>query len=125
MRRIAFTALFLFLFQSTQARLEFNKGDRVLLYGNSFVERLQEHGLFEANMQLAHPDKDLEFRSLAWTGDEVDYRLRPNGYANHLRDMLNTWPTDVVLACFGMNESTRGNPVWKGSKSASVSTWMN
>ena len=83
-------------------------GNTILIYGNSFAERMQTTGFFEARLQERFPDHKLKVRSLAWTGDEVDYRLRPNGYANHLRDMLNTWPADVVLACFGMNESTRG-----------------
>ena len=91
-------------------------GNTILIYGNSFAERMQTTGYFEARLQERFPDHKLKVRSLAWTGDEVDYRLRPNGYANHLRDMLNTWPADVVLACFGMNESTRGESGWSSIK---------
>ncbi|SVB16156.1 uncharacterized protein METZ01_LOCUS169010, partial [marine metagenome] len=73
MIRIGLVMLLFFWAYKAQAQLEFKKGDRVLLYGNSFVERLQENGFFEASLQLAHSDKELEFRSLAWTGDEVGY----------------------------------------------------
>ena len=52
--------------------LDVASGDRILLYGNSFIERMQEHGWFEARMQLAHPDHNLTFRSMAWTGDEAE-----------------------------------------------------
>lgn len=92
-----------------QKPLVFNKGDRVLLYGNSFVERLQELGVLEAAIQLAHPDKKLEFRSLAWTGDEVGYRLRPERYVNHLKNLLVEWPADmVIIGGFGRTESYAG-----------------
>ena len=91
-----------------EAKLELDKGDRILLYGNSFVERLQEHGRFEATLQLAHPEKKLQFRSLAWTGDEVGYRLRPERYVNHLKKLLAQWPADVVILGFGLNESFAG-----------------
>lgn len=92
------------------ARSEFQIGEngRVLLYGNSFVERLQEHGLFEAAVQMAHREKNLEFRSLAWTGDEVGYRLRPERYVSHLRKLLDRWPANVVILGFGLNESFGG-----------------
>ena len=88
MSRILFFALSGLLSLQAHAELQLEKGDRILLYGNSFVERLQEDGRFEASLQLAHPTKKLEFRSLAWTGDEVGYRLRPERYVNHLKKLL-------------------------------------
>ena len=93
---------------STQAEIAFNAGDTVLFYGNSMVERLGEHGELEALVQLAHPDKKLHFRSLAWTGDEVGYRLRPEGYEEHLKSLLKQWPANVVIVGFGMNEAFAG-----------------
>lgn len=90
--------------------LEFKKGDRILLYGNSFVERMQEAGEFEAIFHLVHPEKNLEFRSLAWTGDEVGYRLRPERYSAHLKKLLSAWPANVViLGGFGWTESFAGD----------------
>lgn len=101
----AFACLFV---EASESGLEWKPGGRVLLYGNSFVERLQEHGLFEACVQMAHAEKKLEFRSLAWTGDEVGYRLRPERYVNHLKVLLEKWPADMVLLGFGLNESFAG-----------------
>ena len=109
MSRILFFASYCLLILQAHAQLQFEKGDRILLYGNSFVERLQEDGRFEASLQLAHPDKKLEFRSLAWTGDEVGYRLRPERYVNHLKKLLAEWPANFVILGFGMNESFGGN----------------
>ena len=88
MSRILFFASFCLLALQAHGELQFNNDDRILLYGNSFVERMQEDGRFEASLQLANPDKKIEFRSLAWSGDEVGYRLRPERYVNHLKKLL-------------------------------------
>ena len=68
-----------------RAEVTFHAGDTVLFYGNSMVERWCEQGELEALVQLAHPELKLHFRSLAWTGDEVGYRLRPEGYEEHMK----------------------------------------
>ena len=90
------------------AGIEFKTDDTVLFYGNSMVERLLEHGEMEALVQLAHPDRNLHFRSLAWTGDEVGHRLRPEGYAEHMKNLLAKWPAKVVVLGYGMNEAFGG-----------------
>lgn len=82
--------------------------DGILFYGNAMVERLLESGDLEARLQLAHPGKKLRIRSLAWTGDEVGYRLRPEGYVEHLKTLLTAWPAQVVVLGYGMNESFAG-----------------
>ncbi|MCP4849950.1 MAG: hypothetical protein GY899_18580 [Verrucomicrobiaceae bacterium] len=108
MKKSIFLLLLVLMAQVSRAGIEFKKGDRILCYGNAFMERLQGHGLFEANLQLAHPEKNLELRSLAWTGDEVGYRLRPERYVNHLKKLLEKWPPNVVILGFGGNESFAG-----------------
>ena len=90
------------------AAIPFAKNDTILFYGNSMVERLLESGHLEAQMQLAHPEKNLRLRSLAWTGDEVGYRLRAEGYVEHLKTLLAKWPANVVVLGYGMNESFGG-----------------
>ena len=84
--------------------------DGILFYGNAMVERLLESGDLEARLQLAQPDKKLRIRSLAWTGDEVGYRLRPEGYGEHLKTLLAAWPAQVVVLGYGLNESFAGAP---------------
>jgi len=84
------------------------QNDTILFYGNAMVERLLEHGEFAARVQLAHPEKKLRIRSLAWTGDEVANRQRAEGYASHLKDLLDAWPARVVVAGYGANESFAG-----------------
>ncbi|MEX1048556.1 MAG: PVC-type heme-binding CxxCH protein [Akkermansiaceae bacterium] len=82
--------------------------DTLLFYGGAMVERLCENGELEARVQLARPELALRFRSLAWTGDEVGYRLRPEGYVEHLKNLLAMWPAKVVILGYGMNESFAG-----------------
>jgi azurin/glucose/arabinose dehydrogenase len=81
----------------------------ILFYGNSLVERLMEEGSLEAMLQLANPTADLAVRSLAWTGDEVGYRLRPEGYAEHMKTLLAKWPAKTIVVGFGNNESFGGS----------------
>jgi azurin/glucose/arabinose dehydrogenase len=84
------------------------ENDAFLFYGNSLVERLMEGGELEACLQLAHPQSAVLVRSLAWTGDEVGYRLRPEGYAEHMKSLLAKWPAKTVVIGFGNNESFAG-----------------
>ncbi|MST93907.1 MAG: hypothetical protein EXS33_01300 [Pedosphaera sp.] len=93
---------------SARAQIALQPGDTILFYGNSMIERLAEHGELEALVQLAHSDKKLHFRSFAWTGDEVGYRLRPEGYEAYMKALLKEWPAKVVIVGFGMNEAFAG-----------------
>lgn len=83
-------------------------GDGILFYGDGMVERLLESGDLEARLQLAQPGHKLRLRSLAWTGDEVGHRLRPEGYVEHLKTLLAAWPAQTVVLGYGMNESFAG-----------------
>ncbi|MDO8944054.1 MAG: GDSL-type esterase/lipase family protein, partial [Desulfobacterales bacterium] len=91
-----------------RAEVYLNPGATILFYGNSMVERLCEQGELEAWIQLAYPERKLHFRSLAWTGDEVGYRLRPEGYEEHLKTLLKQWPANVLVIGYGMNEAFGG-----------------
>lgn len=82
--------------------------DSILFYGNSMVERLLEHGEMEARLQIAHPDTGLKIRSLAWTGDEVGNRLRVEGYAQHMKNLIAEWPANTIVLGYGLNESFSG-----------------
>ena len=93
---------------AARAEISFQQDANVLCYGGSMIEQLLEHGEMEARVQLAQPGKNLHFRSLAWTGDEVANRLRAEGYAAHMKDLLAAWPAKVVLLGYGLNESFAG-----------------
>ncbi|MGJ8726494.1 MAG: PVC-type heme-binding CxxCH protein [Roseibacillus sp.] len=99
----------LFLLTSVLAKAADSSGkNSILFYGNSMIERLLEHGELEARLQLAAPEAGLKVRSLAWTGDEVGHRLRLEGYAKHMKNLLQEWPSDTIVLGYGLNESFGG-----------------
>ena len=100
--------VFLFATLSPLAGAAPQTEDTFLFYGNSLVERLLEAGELEACLHLARPNSSVLVRSLAWTGDEVGYRLRPEGYAEHMKSLLVRWPAKTVVIGFGNNEAFAG-----------------
>jgi len=85
-----------------------NSSGLTLFYGNSFIERLQEDGTLEALLHAASPEKRQQFRSLAYTGDEVGFRIRPAKFGAHLGYISNQLRGDRVVMAFGMNEAFSG-----------------
>ena len=52
-----------------------NPGDKVVLIGNTFAERMTMFGHYEARLHARYPEHKLVFRNLGWSADEV--ALRP------------------------------------------------
>ena len=84
------------------------EANTILFYGNSMIERLLEHGELEARLQIANPKAGLKIRSLAWTGDEVGNRLRLEGYAQHMKNLIAEWPAGTLVLGYGFYESFAG-----------------
>ena len=82
-------------------------GDRISIVGNTFAERMQLDGQFESALHAAFPSHDLSIRNFGWSGDEVALQPRPYKFIG-MEEWLNRHETDVVIACFGMNESFSG-----------------
>ena len=80
-----------------------------VFYGNSFIERLQENGTLEALLHAADPDKKQQFRSMAYTGDQVHFRIRTSRFGIHMAYLVDQWKADRVVMGFGMNESFEGS----------------
>ncbi len=112
MKKLLFILRVVFLLcvsRSHQGLLGADSGENtILFYGNGLVERLVECGELEAYLQLGRPNDSLKIRSMAWTGDEVGHRLRPEGYAEHMKATLSQWPAKTVVIGFGGNESFGG-----------------
>jgi len=79
-----------------------------VLYGGSMVEKLQEEGSFESYMQLANAGQKVQFRSCAYVGDEVNFRIRASRFGLHLKYLLEQWNANRVIMAFGANESHAG-----------------
>ncbi len=101
--------------------LDVNKGDHVVLLGNTLAERMQHHGWLESYAQLAMPDKELVFRNHGFCGDKVDKRPRNRGFINP-HDYLTISKADVILTFFGANEAWDKNP---GAYKGILSKWID
>lgn len=90
------------------AAFEFFKGDRVALVGNTLADRMQHlgHG-FETQLQLAYPGREITFRNLGFSGDELNLRLRSADFGSP-DQWLAKVKASVVIAMFGYNESWAG-----------------
>ena len=117
MRAFLFLVPIVFLATAADAAetppFEFKDGDRVVLLGGAFVERLQTHGYFEAAITAGLAEKQLTFRNLGWSGDTVwgDSRgvfgSRADGFKRLLKDVTEAKPT-LLIVCYGENEAYAG-----------------
>ncbi len=89
------------------AKLTIEKGNRVVLVGNTFAERAREFGYIETLFQVRWPDLGLTFRNLGYSADEVNFQPRPLNFGD-THQHLAAVKADVILLCFGMNESFKG-----------------
>jgi lysophospholipase L1-like esterase len=108
--------MFLFLLAPAAGAAEpfaFKDGDRVVLIGNTLIEREQRTGYWETVLTALHPDKRITFRNLGWSGDTVwgDAQGRFGGQAEgfrHLKDHVAALQPTVILIGYGLNESFAG-----------------
>ena len=76
------------------------------IIGNALADRMQHHGWMETAFQKLNPDKQLRFRHLGTTTDEVDHF--PRNRFPSLKKHLKKVDPDVIFAFFGYNESFGG-----------------
>jgi lysophospholipase L1-like esterase len=88
-------------------------GDRVVLLGDTFVEREGDRGFIETALVATNPAASLTIRNLGWSGDTVWAESRgvfdppAKGYARMLDFVKELSPT-VIFVAYGRNESFRG-----------------
>ncbi len=87
--------------------LQIDKGDCIVLVGNTFAERMHLFGYFETFLHSKFPDHQLKIRNMGWSADELSLQPRPAGFGDR-HGYLEREQADVVFACFGMNESFQG-----------------
>lgn len=88
-------------------------GDRVVLLGSTMIEREASHGYWEAALTSRFAGRNIQFRNLGWSGDNVfgEARARFGSVADgfsHLKEHIETLKPTVILVNYGANESFAG-----------------
>lgn len=116
----------------TPKKINLSQGTHISLIGNNLCSRMMNFGHFETEMYLRFPEKDLYIRNFCDGGDTPGFRphsgrntpwafegaeaFNPDvaenshseGHFEYPDEWLTRHKTDVILACFGFNESYRG-----------------
>jgi putative heme-binding domain-containing protein len=92
--------------ESTE-KLEIRSGDHICIIGNTLADRMQHDGWLETYLQTRFPKKQLVFRNLGFSGDELTVRLRSANFGSPDHWLKQT-KADVIFAFFGYNESFAG-----------------
>jgi lysophospholipase L1-like esterase len=108
---------------------ELKDGDRVVLAGGTLIEREQRYGYWEAALTSRYPDKNITFRNLGWSGDDVwgdarvSFGTRADGFKALIDHVLTLKPTVIIMA-YGGNESFDG-PAGLPQFKAGLDTLLN
>lgn len=94
--------------ESTNTPFELKNGDRVVFLGNSLFENDFQYGYLELALTTRWPDRDVTYRNLGWTGDNVYGVARgtitnpPTGYDLLMEHLTKAQPTLVFIAYGGI-----------------------
>jgi GDSL-like Lipase/Acylhydrolase family len=87
--------------------LQLNQSAHIAIIGNTLADRMQEDSWLETFIHYRYPDRQLSFRNLGFSADEVNLRQREDAFGSP-DEWLTHVKADVILAFFGFNESFRG-----------------
>jgi hypothetical protein len=93
----------------------FRDGERIVLIGDTFIERDQRYGYFETNLLARFPKQRLQFRNLGWSGDTPDGLSRsyfdpPAVGKMRLHEQLAAVRPTTLIVGYGMAASFAGEP---------------
>ncbi len=91
----------------SQLPLQFLRGERIGLLGNSLAERMNLFGHFETLLHIRFPGQQLIVRNFARPAEEVSIQQRSSDYTA-LDDPLAAFGADTYFCFFGYNESFAG-----------------
>jgi lysophospholipase L1-like esterase len=112
-RSVIFLAFIHVTLASAAEPFELKDGDRVVLLGNTLIEREQRYGYWEAALTARWPDRNITFRNLGWSGDTVHGDARAGfdnaakGFQRLVEHTLALKPT-VILIAYGGVEAFEG-----------------
>lgn len=106
---------------SSGATFELKNNDRVVFLGNSLFENELQYGYLELALTTRWPDRNVTFRNLGWTADNVWGEARstftnpPTPYQHLMQQITKAQPTVVFIAYGGVEaqESEAGLPRFK------------
>ena len=99
--------------ESTPSTFALQKNDRVVFLGNSLLENDILHGYLELALTTRWPDRNVTFRNLGWSGDNVFGEARsyftspPTPYELLMKQITEAQPT-VVFVAYGGVEAQEG-----------------
>lgn len=102
------------LARGAEPGVEIRDGDRIVLLGGTFIERLQVEGFLECQLVSAFRDRRFSVRNLGWSGDTVWGEARAvfgtpqDGFQRLLKDTRDAKPT-LILLQYGGNEAQAGS----------------
>lgn len=87
---------------------DLKNGDRVVFLGNSLFENDFQFGYLELALTTRFPDRNVTFRNLGWSGDNVwgdarsTFTNPPTAYQHLMRNIADAKPTVVFLGYGGV-----------------------
>ena len=99
-----------------QRSLVFNQNEKVIFLGNAFFENAVAYGEIETTFSLSFPNKNITFRNIGWSGDNVYAHARsrardgqkfgsPEEGFGMLTEQITDLKPDKIFIAYGFNES--------------------
>ena len=96
--------------------LRFKQDEKVIFLGNAFFENAFENGEIETTFSLSFPKKNITFRNIGWSGDNVYAHARtrargggrfgnPEKGFSILTKQITELKPDKIFLAYGFNES--------------------
>src|SRR4051812_32497491 len=92
---------------------ELRDGDRVVLLGDTFIEREQSYGYIEFLLTTQFPDRNVTFRNLGWSADtplgisRAGFDAPEKGF-DRLKEQVAAFKPTLVFLGYGMASSFEG-----------------
>ncbi len=93
--------------------LELRDGDRIVLLGNTLIERAQTYGYLETSLTIGNPGLGLTFRNIGWSADNVSGHSRAvfdaaaKGFGKLRKQVADAKPTVLIIG-YGSNAAYDG-----------------
>jgi lysophospholipase L1-like esterase len=101
---------------TSENSLSFKQNEKVIFLGNAFFENAIDNGEIETAFSLCFPNKNITFRNIGWSGDNVYAHARtrargggrfgnPEEGFNILTKQITELKPDKIFIAYGFNES--------------------